>query len=157
MRAKSPGLEAERTLMRLFFETSMLVQALVDQLAGHESALATVLSGQKKGHGSHLSTHALAGCYTTLTALPSERRVSPSEALQLIEESILPRMQVVELGKRDYVKALARVQKAGLSSGAVYDALHLIAAEKIREDHIHTCHFNHFNPLAAEPAKLRIP
>jgi len=41
----------------------------VDQLAGHESALATVLSGQKKGHGSHLSTHALAGCYTTLTAL----------------------------------------------------------------------------------------
>jgi predicted nucleic acid-binding protein len=99
----------------------------------------------------------LAECYATLSSLPLKRRISTAEALQLIEESILSRVQIVELGKKDYLKALARVQKNGLSSGAMYDTLHIIAAEKMNADRIYTFNLKHFSALATEPEKVRTP
>ena len=95
--------------MRVLFDTSVLVPAVVDQLANHEAALDALLGYTDGEHTAYCSTHALAECYATLTALPLRRRILPAEARQLVEESLLERLTAVPLTRNDYVDALRRV------------------------------------------------
>lgn len=119
--------------MKVLFDTSALVTAVVDQLPNHEAALACfrrfAVSG-RAGRDAICSTHALAECYATLTALPLARRIQPGEAARLVEESFLRHLEVVPLSVADYKAALARVVGLGLRSGTIYDALHAQCAER---------------------------
>ena len=133
--------------MRVLFDTSVLVPAVVDQLANHEAALDALLGYTAGEHAGYCSTHALAECYATLTALPLRRRVLPAEARQLVEESILGRLTAVPLTRDDYLDAVRRVSHAGLASGVVYDALHVCCAERIPVDRILTGNLTDFERL----------
>lgn len=124
--------------MRPLFDTSALVPAVVDQLANHESALGAL---RRHGGGEHrgcCSTHALAECYATLTALPLPSRVLPEQARILVEESIGKRLEIIQLTSEDYLHALRLVTDLGLASGAIYDALHARCAVKASVDRILT-------------------
>ena len=133
--------------MRVLFDTSVLVPAVVDQLANHDAALDALLSYTSGDHGGYCSTDALAECYATLTALPLRRRVLPAEARQLVEESILERVTAVSLTRDDYVDAVRRVSQGGFASGVVYDALHVCCAERIPVDRILTWNVADFERL----------
>ena len=64
--------------MRSLFDTSVLVAALVDQLGNHEAAFRALQRYTDGEHAGCCSTHALAECYATLTALPvATREVVP--------------------------------------------------------------------------------
>ena len=130
--------------MRVFFDASVLVPAVADQLANHEAALDAFLNHTAPPHRAFCSTHALAECYATLTAVPLPRRIQPNEARLLIEESILGRLTAVALTADDYSAALRRVADAGLASGAVYDALHVCCAERMSADCILTYNLGNF-------------
>ena len=133
--------------MRVLFDTSVLVPAVVDQLANHEAALDALLSYTEGANAGYCSTHALAECYATLTALPLRRRILPVEARQLVEESLLVRLTAVPLTHSDYGDAIRRVSESGLGSGAVYDALHVCCAERIPVDRILTHNLADFERL----------
>ena len=133
--------------MRVLFDTSVLVPAVVDQLANHEAALDALLGYTESDHSGYCSTHALAECYATLTALPLRRRILPAEARQLVEESILGRLAAVPLTTDDYLAAVRRVSHGGFASGVVYDALHVSCAERIPVDRILTCNLADFERL----------
>ena len=133
--------------MRVLFDTSVLVPAVVDQLANHEAALDALLAYTGSEHSGFCSTHALAECYATLTALPLRRRVLPAEARQLVEESILKRLTAVPLSRNDYIDAVRRVSHGGFASGVVYDALHVRCAERIPVDRILTANLADFERL----------
>ena len=130
--------------MRVLFDTSVLVPAVVDQLANHEAALEALLRYTAPPHRGFCSTHALAECYATLTALPLARRVLPNEARMLIEETICVRVTAVPLTADDYSAALRRAAEPGLASGAVYDALHVCCAERTSSDRILTYNLGDF-------------
>ena len=138
--------------MRVLFDTSILVPAVVDQLANHEASLDAFLGYTAGEHSGYCSTHALAECYATLTALPLRRRILPAEARQLVEESLLARLTAVPLTGDDYVDALRRVAAGGFASGVVYDALHVCCAEKIPVDRILTRNLSDFERL--QPAGI---
>ena len=124
--------------MRSLFDTSVLVPAVVDQLANHESAFGAL---RRHGGGEHrgcCSTHALAECYATLTALPLPSRVLPEQARILVEESIGKRLEIIQLTSEDYLHALRLVADLGLASSAIYDALHARCAVKASVDRILT-------------------
>ena len=124
--------------MRPLFDTSVLVPAVVDQLANHETAFGAL---RRHGGGEHrgcCSTHALAECYATLTALPLPSRVLPEQARILVEESIGKRLEIIQLTSEDYLHALRLVADLGLASGAIYDALHARCAVKASVDRILT-------------------
>ncbi len=99
--------------MRVLFDTSVLVPAVVDQLANHAAALDALLGYTNGEHSGYCSTHALAECYATLTALPLRRRILPGEAQQLVEGSLLGRLTAVPLTRDDYVAAIRRVGRGG--------------------------------------------
>ena len=133
--------------MRVLFDTSVLVPAVADQLANHDVALDALLRYTGGSHTGYCSMHALAECYATLTALPLRRRIQPSEARQLIEESLLQQLTPVQLVKDDYLDAVRRVSQGGYASGVVYDALHVCCAERIPVDRILTWNLADFERL----------
>ncbi len=97
-----------------------------------------------------VSAHTVAETYSTLTAIPLARRITPVEAERLIRESVLSVAEVIALDGDDYSALLARMAALGLSSGAIYDALHVRAAEKVEADELVT--FNGRDFLRFPPA-----
>lgn len=116
----------------------MLVAALVDQLGNHDAAFRAFRRYTEGSHTGCCSTHTVAECYATLTALPVARRISPEEGRALIEDAVLGRLALVPLAPDDYRSVLRDVAALGLASGAVYDALHAHCARAERVDQILT-------------------
>jgi predicted nucleic acid-binding protein len=116
--------------MNVFFDTSVLVTAMVDQLPNHEAALACYRRARGGKVRPMCSAHALAECYATLTAMPLPRRIRPSEANRLIRENLVRDFQVCPLLLDDYDHAIERVVERGYPSGVIYDALHVVCAER---------------------------
>lgn len=110
-------------------------------------ALDALLRHTEGSHQGYCSTHALAECYATWTALPLPRRILPNEARRLIEESVLGRLAAVPLTPGDYANALRRTSDHGLSSGAIYDALHVCCAERTASDRFLTYNLSDFERL----------
>ncbi len=143
--------------MKVFFDTSVIVPALVDQLQNHQPALLALSEFTTEPHEALCSTHSLAESYAVLTALPLARRITPAEAQRLIAESVAARLTVRALSKADYLEATALVARAGLMSGAVYDALHVVAAVKSRSERILTYNLRHFRRLTPDHITVATP
>ena len=135
--------------MRVLFDTSVLVTAVVDQLPNHEVALSALRAYSTGGNTGYCSTHALAECYATLTALPLPTRIQPDEARLLVEESFVATLTVVPLNTEDYLQVIRDLSAVGLGSGAVYDALHLRCAQACSSDRLLTYNLTHFRRLAS--------
>lgn len=137
--------------MKVFFDTSVLVPAVTDQLPNHKAALACLISGTRgRGEEPMTSAHALAECYATLTALPLRRRITGPEALQLIETNFVKRLKISTLSQADTMRALRMTCASGGISGRVYDALHVMAARKAGCERIYTYNVLHFRELAPD-------
>lgn len=143
--------------MKVFFDTSVLVAAMVDQLTQHERAFSYFSKALEDGWECGCSTHVLAECYATLTALPLARRVQPEEARALIETNLLERLTVIHLDISDYREGLKRVAGLGLRSGVVYDALHLGCAERANCELLVSFNAKDFERLKPSGLKIVVP
>ena len=125
--------------MKTFLDTSVLVPALVPALPKHEKAIPHLASAHRGETRLTISSHALAECYSSLTALPVTPTVTPGQARRLIEENIADIADdIVGLDGNEYLTVLQRMTDLGLESGAVYDALHVRCAEKASADELRT-------------------
>ncbi len=143
--------------MKAFFDTSILVAAVVDQLPQHERALEVFANLCESNQEGVCSTHCLAECYSTLTSLPLARRIQPHEAWQIIEANFTRNLTVLDLKRTLYLKTLKRVSQLGLRSGVIYDALHLACAEHSRCDQLYTFNLRDFKTLNPEGLTLVSP
>ena len=143
--------------MTVLFDTSVLVPAFVDQLANHPTCFSTFVTYTSEEHTAVCASHALAEVYSVLTALPLSRRVSPLEARQIIEESIRGRLTVIDLDAEDYRWAVTAVSDVGLTSGVVYDGLHVVAAGKAGCGRIYTYNARHFRRIAPPEIEISAP
>ncbi len=75
----------------------------------------------------------------------------------LIEESVRARLEVIELKTVEYMHALENVSAKGLTSGIIYDALHLEAAKKSSCSRIYTYNLNHFEVIAPNDLTISSP
>jgi len=134
--------------MRIVFDTSILVAAAVAVHPRHAEAVA-LLSGLEDGeHEGFFSTHALAELYSVLTKLPLEPRISPNDVLAL-KQALRGFLSVVPCNSKIYDVAMQRCAERGLTSGVIFDALHLCAAEEIRSDVLVTFNVRDFERLSA--------
>ena len=143
--------------MRVFFDTSVLVPAMVDQLNNHERSFSTFMEYTGDKHEGFCSTHVLAECYSVMTALPLRRRISPADARQLIRETVTGRLTVIPLDTDDYLEAIERVSNMGLVSGIIYDSLHLVAAERAASERLYTYNIDHFRQIGSGQVTITAP
>ena len=103
-----------------------------------------------------ISTHALAECYASLTALPLRPRVAPGQARRLIEENVVSNAEtIVTIEADDYLGVLQRLSNLGLQSGAVYDGLHVRCAEKASVAELRTFNGRDFRRIPpTDPTEL---
>lgn len=143
--------------MKILFDTSVIIAALVDQLPNHEAAFETFLQFSSASNQGYCSTHALAECYAVMTALPLSRRILPDEARTLIEESIRGRLTIVDLSTQHYISAIDRVASQGAGSGLIYDALHVEAAIEASCKRVYSYNLAHFRRIVPTTIELLAP
>jgi len=142
--------------MKVLLDTSVLVPALVSALPQHEKAAPHLESALREETDLVVSAHALAECYSSLTALPVSPAITPGQARRLIEANVVDAAsEVVELGGEEYLSVLRRMTDIGLKSGAVYDALHVRCAEEASADELRTFNGRDFRRMPPEaPTEL---
>lgn len=90
--------------MRVLLDTSVLVPALVPALPQHEKAAPHLESALRGETSLIVSGHALAECYSSLTALPVSPAVTPGQARRLIEKNVaVGAEESVRLGATEYL------------------------------------------------------
>lgn len=128
--------------MTSYLDSSILVAALVEDEPAHELCLNLL----RRKH-SAAWTHALAETYATLTGGRLGIRVPPRIATRLIEETLVPRLRLIELAAADMIEAIRASESAGVRGGAIFDFLHLVAARNSAAETLYTLDARHFMAL----------
>ena len=139
-----------------FLDTSVVVRAVIEDLPDHQEARSYLDRARRDTTEVALSTHALAELFATITALPTQPKHSPREAKALVD-GVADLLTVTDLRSEDYATALDRTVEHNLSSGAVYDALHVVAAEKTDAVELVPFNENDFRRMPPkEPTELTV-
>jgi predicted nucleic acid-binding protein len=131
--------------MKTMFDTSVLVPALLSKHPNHNKAAALLRRAQRGEFHWFLAAHTLAECYATLTAKTGTLALAPSLVAESIRVDLVEHHPtIVELSAADYVNSIKSVASLGLSSGVIYDALIIAAAQKVGIERFYTFNLKHF-------------
>ncbi|UFP96115.1 type II toxin-antitoxin system VapC family toxin [Gloeobacter morelensis] len=139
--------------MKVLFDTSVLVPALVHSHESHEvcwSWIERARSGQVQGL---MAVRTLTESYAVLTRLPLRPRLQPLLAKRLIF-ALSEYVSAVSLTTGDYRSVLALVAELGLPGGGIYDALIAQTALQSRSDVLLTLNPSDFTRLGEPIASL---
>ena len=127
--------------MKILFDTSVLVAAIVEPHPMHGRALPWLQRAKAGKFDFVVASHTLAEFYAVLTTLRVKPRISPSGAWRLVHEDVDMSAKYVSLSMSDYKSTVEDVADLGLRGGTVYDALIAKAAQKSKVERLLT-----FNP-----------
>ncbi len=136
--------------MKWFFDSSVLVPALLPDHVHHARSFAAFAAASRKNAG--CAAHSLAEVYSTLTRYPGKQRLSAESAALLVQE-IEHRLTLIWLDGDEYLAAINRIAGLGILGRAVYDALIAACARKAKADVVYTWNTAHFILLGDEVAR----
>jgi len=131
--------------MTALLDSSVLVAALAPDEDRHAESLALLMQGTNV-----IYAHTFLETFSTLTGGRLGMKVDADLAAQLLNETVLPRVQVIELGSAELLAALRLARKQGVRGGGVYDFMHLVAARKSKVDILYTINLRDFHHLHRE-------
>jgi predicted nucleic acid-binding protein len=141
--------------VKSFFDTSVLVAAVLEGHEHHERSLAIFAGSDRRT--ACCAAHTLAELYATLTRLPGKHRLSGDQAL-LFLDNVEERLEVVFLNSREYRLAIEEAARAGILGGTIYDVLLAQCALKAGATRILTWDVADFQRLGQEIAdRVRTP
>ena len=118
--------------------------ALVEGHHRHAQAFPWLLRTRDAEFQGLIATHSIAEAYAVLSSLPVSPRITPSAAWALVEHSVLPYVQAVDVSASDVRRVVERLSRQGLVAGVVHDALIAAAAAKGEADCIVTLNVEDF-------------
>lgn len=107
----------------VFLDTSVLVAGLVDfgpQSTPAQQILGRVADGRIAGAAT--AWHCCLELYSVATRLPPEFRITPADALTLLQEEVLARLSVVDLPANERRAFLGAAARDAIAGGRIYDA-----------------------------------
>jgi len=143
--------------MFVAFDTSALVPAVLRVHPHHASSLHLIEQITSGKHQGMVSCHSLAEFYAVVTPISLEYRLTPDQAIEMIEKNILHWFEVIELTLEDYRGALKRVKERSLGSGAIYDALVYQTALKKKVSCLVTWNEKHFRRISGGELEIVTP
>ena len=114
--------------MKVFFDTSVLVVALVREHPRHEQAFDRLRRARSSAERMLTSGHNLVELFAVLTTLSVSPRIAPGTAARLTGESVEAHAEIVAITAADYRETVRRRGDLGLSGGVIHDALACRAA-----------------------------
>lgn len=106
----------------VFFDTSVLLAGLVDfgpQSAPAQSLMHAVAEKRLAPVGT--AWHCCLEFYSVATRLPAEFRLSPADAVMLLQDEIFARMTVHELPPGERLAMAQTAARDGVTGGRIYD------------------------------------
>lgn len=137
--------------MSTLVDTSVIVRAVVGAHEDHEP-VAAWLRAHLTRTSVVTSTHALA---ETFNVLSGRMQVPHAECRRLVAR-IRREFQLVSLAQGDYADAIEMTMNAGRSGPTVYDALHVVAANKAGATRVAACDARSF-PFLLPPSRFFNP
>ena len=131
--------------MSVFLDTSVLLAGLVD--FGPQSAPAqTMLHAVSEKRVTAVATawHCCLEFFSVATRLPPEFRVTPADALALLQEEVFGRMAVYDLPAAARLPLLQSGARDGIAGGGIYDAQIAEVARAAGADVVVTDNRRHF-------------
>ncbi len=110
----------------IYVDTSILVRASVARADRHAEALEWI-DGAGAETGLATSTHALAELFSVVSGFFQ----TPHDVSRRIVARVRQRFSIVTLDEGSYLDAIERTMQIGRSGPTVYDALHVVAADKV--------------------------
>lgn len=133
--------------MRILFDTSVLVAAMVAAHPAYERAFPWLQRVHTQENDGLIAVHSLAELYSVLTTLPLRPPVLPEIAQRMIAHNILSTFQIISLIADDYQAVITHLSSMALSGGIIYDALIGYAAIKANADQIITLNAKDFHRI----------
>lgn len=105
--------------MKVLFDTSVLVAAMVESHPMHGRAFPWLKRAKAREFDFLVASHTLAELYAVLTTLPVKPRISPGTAWRLVHENVEGAARVVSLSAADYRATIKRLSERGVTAIAV--------------------------------------
>jgi predicted nucleic acid-binding protein len=112
-------------------------------------ALAVLEELLRRKHRGFISPHGL----TEIYSVPP---LYPSEAWQIIEQMILPHLELITLTPKEYKEMVRHCAVSGWIGGRIHDTVHLRCAQKAECDRIYTFNVKDFRSLAPSTLEGKI-
>ena len=125
-----------------YFDTSVLVGALLEAHPQHETCLQAVEQSRDRV----TCAHTLAETFSTLTAFYKV----PNDVAAELTLGLKARVAVTPLTLADYETALAEARQRGVMGGGIYDALHATYARRLGAKNVVTRNPGNFKHVAPE-------
>jgi len=142
--------------MRVLLDTSCLVAAASAQHEHHRATIADLCHRRAAGHIFVLASHGLLEAYSVLTRLPPPHRLSPGDALTLLDRN-WGDAETIALTAAESWRALRELAGAGIGGGRIHDGCIAASARKGKCDEILTWNARHFaglpGPRAVAPSE----
>lgn len=131
-----------------FLDTSIFVSAFYKKHPLHDSCLN--LLSQRKKYRFITSSHALTEYYSVMTRLPIPIKIDPLVIFSLIEENIVPYIEIASLTSNESVSFLKKASRLQIMGGNIHDFYHLNVAEKAKCDILYTLNTKDFIKFKSE-------
>ncbi len=128
-------------------DTSAIVAGLLAWHQHHEGALQALEDAFAGERGAVLPLPALLEAYSVMTRLPAPHRLSPGDALALLEDSPLRHSSVIGLPGEEAWTFVRTLVAKGVAGGRAYDALIADCAQRGGARRILTLNRRHFEGL----------
>jgi predicted nucleic acid-binding protein len=140
--------------VKVYFDTNVLVAAFQPDHIHHTPSFVALRQAQQRAIDGHLAAHGLVELYSVLTRTPFVHRPRPEEVQTLIEQSILPYFQIIEVSTQSHLAAIALCANSGWRGGRIHDAVHIQAALQAGCDLLYTWNLAEFHALAPTHAPM---
>jgi predicted nucleic acid-binding protein len=138
-----------------FVDTCCIVACVCTWHVYHKQAVAAIETRLAAGEKMVTAAHALAEAYAVLTRLPAPHRLSPVDALALIESNFFE--DAVALDTDGYRRLMRRAGADGIAGGRTYDALIAECAILAKAAALLTFNARHFSHLEAASVRVVVP
>jgi predicted nucleic acid-binding protein len=138
-------------------DTSCMVAAMCSWHEHHERAARAIESRLNSRERMVVAAPALIEAYAVLTRLPAPHRLSPVNALSLVETNFMGQVKVVAPAPEDYGAILRGAPAAGISGGGISDAIIAACARRGNVRTLLTFNDSHFRLLAGPEMAVVVP
>lgn len=133
--------------MKAAIDTSALVAGVLASHVHYDRAVVWLQALASGHHVGVATAYALNETYSVLTKIPCTPRIDPLTAERIVSR-LRRLLHVVAVSDVLAAAAVEQCARLGLTSGAVFDALHLVTAEAEQVDVVVTFNVRHFARLA---------